>query len=411
MEQQHGESSYGDEYTFESDPFAAPRFYPSNGMQPSWQPQQFAQCYGAWPEMPMQSQAVAHMQFGTSLDNAAHNAFAGTEMHHSAAGMESMHGEFAGLEQPGQQQQAQQQPMMFLAPAPTDPSQWQAQAQQQAFDQSWHVVPAMAWAPVAPVAHMQPWGFARPEWGAHPSSSSSSTGPAPGQLPQPSQGMDFAVAPAMWPHAPAAPSTNGMQFIMAPAFSFPGYAASAVAMPSMQASQRGSLPQGTQVHAASNADIRHPLENPVPEPPAPRGAMERLRAALLEETRVAQVGASCYQRALRFSAEGKCEEGACKEPCSICLEDMTKGQMLRTLPCFHMFHKDCAEQYFQRESMRLGEDENIGCPLCRFPVGPEVIDVDFDESPHSPAHSSGFNGGYVGSPEEAQLSSAEDDDA
>mmetsp|Transcript_40654 Transcript_40654/g.91301 ORF Transcript_40654/g.91301 Transcript_40654/m.91301 type:complete len:396 (-) Transcript_40654:29-1216(-) len=392
MEQQLGEFSYGSDYTFESDPFAAPRFYPSDGMQQaSWQPQQFAQCYGPSQEMPMQSQAVPHMQFGT-MYGTAHSNFSAT---HDPAGMESMHGEFAGMEQ-HMQQHADQQPMMFFPPGASDTSQWHNQAAQQTFNQGWHMVPAMAWAPVAQVPS---WAFTVPDWVAQ-STSSSSTGPA--QMPQQAQMAEFSAGG--WSTTPT--MANPMQLIMAPTLPFPGYVVGA-ASPAMPPS---ALPQASSARAAPNVDRprRLPLEIPMPDSPVLRRNPGRPWAPV-EETSPAQArSSSSLQRALRFSALGKCEEGACKEPCPICLEDMTKGQLLRTLPCFHMFHQGCAEQYFQCESLRLGEDDNISCPLCRFAVGPEVIDVDFDESPHSP-DGTGFSGVFLDL-DEAQLSSAEDDD-
>ena len=44
-----------------------------------------------------------------------------------------------------------------------------------------------------------------------------------------------------------------------------------------------------------------------------------------------------------------------KIECVICLEDMERGQIIRTLSCFHIYHKDCVDIWFNRSSK---------CPIC-----------------------------------------------
>ena len=38
--------------------------------------------------------------------------------------------------------------------------------------------------------------------------------------------------------------------------------------------------------------------------------------------------------------------------CSVCLEEVEKGQGVRTLPCLHTFHKDCAEEWLKKKKVR-----------------------------------------------------------
>lgn len=45
--------------------------------------------------------------------------------------------------------------------------------------------------------------------------------------------------------------------------------------------------------------------------------------------------------------------------CTICIEDFREGDEQRTLPCFHRFHKDCVDQWLER---------NGACPICKHRV-------------------------------------------
>jgi len=45
--------------------------------------------------------------------------------------------------------------------------------------------------------------------------------------------------------------------------------------------------------------------------------------------------------------------------CTVCLEDVAKGQRVRTLPCLHTFHAECAEQWLKKKKL---------CPLCNFAI-------------------------------------------
>lgn len=46
--------------------------------------------------------------------------------------------------------------------------------------------------------------------------------------------------------------------------------------------------------------------------------------------------------------------------CQICMEDFEEGDELRTLPCFHLFHAKCVDQWLKVSSV---------CPTCRHKVG------------------------------------------
>lgn len=45
--------------------------------------------------------------------------------------------------------------------------------------------------------------------------------------------------------------------------------------------------------------------------------------------------------------------------CCVCLEEVCCGQQVRTLPCLHTFHADCAENWLKKKKV---------CPLCQFSI-------------------------------------------
>jgi len=45
--------------------------------------------------------------------------------------------------------------------------------------------------------------------------------------------------------------------------------------------------------------------------------------------------------------------------CCVCLEDVKAGNRVRTLPCLHTFHAECAEEWLKKKKV---------CPLCQFSI-------------------------------------------
>jgi E3 ubiquitin-protein ligase SDIR1 len=45
--------------------------------------------------------------------------------------------------------------------------------------------------------------------------------------------------------------------------------------------------------------------------------------------------------------------------CLICLETPTHGDVIRTLPCVHQFHRQCVDRWLR---------DKASCPICNFAV-------------------------------------------
>lgn len=68
--------------------------------------------------------------------------------------------------------------------------------------------------------------------------------------------------------------------------------------------------------------------------------------------------------------------------CSICLETEDLHTRRVTLPCQHVFHMHCIEEYLDYK----GEDEEtLECPICRANMSTLMLHSVFEVA-HSPAH-------------------------
>lgn len=70
------------------------------------------------------------------------------------------------------------------------------------------------------------------------------------------------------------------------------------------------------------------------------------------------------------------EEGHHEKDCTICQENYKDGEEIVTLPCGHLFHKECIWPWLLRHAT---------CPTCRFQL--ETT----DESPNQDAHNNNDN--------------------
>lgn len=81
-------------------------------------------------------------------------------------------------------------------------------------------------------------------------------------------------------------------------------------------------------------------------------------------------GSSMQQASSSVSAELKKQDtgnaiGSMKSSddeltCSVCLEQVSVGEVIRTLPCLHQFHADCIDPWLRQQGT---------CPVCKFRAG------------------------------------------
>eukprot|EP00756_Hemistasia_phaeocysticola_P066145 Hpha_TRINITY_DN9026_c0_g1::TRINITY_DN9026_c0_g1_i1::g.141825::m.141825 len=90
---------------------------------------------------------------------------------------------------------------------------------------------------------------------------------------------------------------------------------------------------------------------PIPEPDDP-GLNQELVARHLED----------YEQVLENAVVQLNPEGTVSE-CSVCLEALTSGVLVRLPACGHMFHKDCMREYVQHQVR--GGKRYPRCPNCR----------------------------------------------
>jgi hypothetical protein len=75
-----------------------------------------------------------------------------------------------------------------------------------------------------------------------------------------------------------------------------------------------------------------------------------------DQSEIEQLPISNFRRASVDKNTGDAEELL---SCRVCLCDYEEGDELRTLPCFHKYHKDCIDRWIVRDKK---------CPICKHPI-------------------------------------------
>ncbi|KAI6657702.1 E3 ubiquitin-protein ligase [Oopsacas minuta] len=61
----------------------------------------------------------------------------------------------------------------------------------------------------------------------------------------------------------------------------------------------------------------------------------------------------------RYSVGDTTSVDGLHDSCSVCLDEFMSGDVIRTLPCTHPFHKDCVDKWLYKKHT---------CPLCKFDI-------------------------------------------
>ncbi|XP_035541042.1 E3 ubiquitin-protein ligase SDIR1-like isoform X1 [Juglans regia] len=70
-------------------------------------------------------------------------------------------------------------------------------------------------------------------------------------------------------------------------------------------------------------------------------------------------------------ADGRIKGPEDELTCSICLEQVNKGELVRSLPCLHQFHANCIDPWLRQQGT---------CPVCKLRVGSGWQDIGESES-------------------------------
>ncbi|KAG2673404.1 hypothetical protein I3760_13G089100 [Carya illinoinensis] len=70
-------------------------------------------------------------------------------------------------------------------------------------------------------------------------------------------------------------------------------------------------------------------------------------------------------------ADGRIKGPEDELTCSICLEQVNKGELVRSLPCLHQFHANCIDPWLRQQGT---------CPVCKLRVGSAWQDIGESES-------------------------------
>ncbi|GMN41472.1 hypothetical protein TIFTF001_010699 [Ficus carica] len=74
----------------------------------------------------------------------------------------------------------------------------------------------------------------------------------------------------------------------------------------------------------------------------------------------ASSSASAEKQGTSSDAAGSTKASEDELTCSVCLEQVNVGELIRTLPCLHQFHANCIDPWLRQQGT---------CPVCKFRAG------------------------------------------
>ena len=55
-----------------------------------------------------------------------------------------------------------------------------------------------------------------------------------------------------------------------------------------------------------------------------------------------------------------------KRNCVICMDDYKENELVLTIPCYHIFHKNCIKEWFKKDKT---------CPICKFVLNKKNLNL------------------------------------
>ncbi|XP_065877072.1 E3 ubiquitin-protein ligase SDIR1-like isoform X2 [Euphorbia lathyris] len=95
--------------------------------------------------------------------------------------------------------------------------------------------------------------------------------------------------------------------------------------------------------------------------------VHKYKVSSLENSSTSKEQASTSSAPTELSEDSRKEDGCVKTcedelTCSICLEQVKRGELVRSLPCLHQFHSNCIDPWLRQQGT---------CPVCKFRMGSE----------------------------------------
>jgi len=181
---------------------------------------------------------------------------------------------------------------------------------------------------------------------------------------------EAAAAAAAAPAAPAVPTLPGVAAVPSESAGSAAAAAPVSEVASAAAARHAEAPERNQTQSSLMADrlSEYMARAEARRADARRRREERLRALNAALDAHMQAGLAGTEVPPAEAVEAMINNhtvtstwstGPAGAQCVICVEDLTEGESVRTLPCGHVYHQECIDLWLQRSRL---------CPLCKRPI-------------------------------------------